>query len=112
MKKIEAIIRPSDVDSLLDALENIGITGVNIFNVKGYGTQKGHEQVYRGVIYHVRLREKARVELVVTDNMVEEVIDTIITTTRTGKIGDGKIFISPIEEVIRIRTGERDQEAL
>lgn len=112
MKKIETIIRPSKLDLLIDRLEGIGIKGMNIFEVKGYGAQKGHEEMYRGVTYHIRLREKIRVEMVVSDDMVEKVVDTIIKAAKTGNVGDGKIFISPVEDAIRIRTGEKGEAAL
>lgn len=112
MKKIEAIIRPSKLDLLIDRLEAIGITGMNIFEVKGYGAQKGHEETYRGVTYHIRLRDKLRLELVVSDELVDKVIDTITEAARTGNVGDGKIFIYPIENVIRIRTGEKGEKAI
>ncbi len=112
MKKVEAIIRPTKLDILIDRLEGIGISGLNIFEVRGYGTQKGHEEMYRGVTYHIRLRDKLRIELVVDDEKMDQVIDTILETTRTGNVGDGKIFIIPVEDTIRIRTGERGKEAL
>lgn len=112
MKKIEAIIRPEKLDILIDKLEDIGINGMNISTVKGYGSQKGHTETYRGVTYHIRLREKTRIELVIEDNMQEKVIDTITDTVHTGKVGDGKIFICPVEDAVRIRTGETGDKAL
>lgn len=112
MKKIEAIIRPTKLDILIDRLEDIGITGMNIFEVRGYGTQKGHEEMYRGVTYRIRLREKLRLELVVDDNLVDKAVDTIIETARTGNVGDGKIFVIPVENAHRIRTGEKGKNAI
>ncbi|MEJ6951029.1 P-II family nitrogen regulator [Natronospora cellulosivora (SeqCode)] len=112
MKKIEAIIRPSKLDILIDRLESIGITGLNICEVKGYGTQKGHSETYRGVTYHIRLRNKLKLELVVSDEKEDEVIGVITESAYTGDVGDGKIFISNVEDTIRIRTGERGNKAL
>ncbi|MFW6022260.1 MAG: P-II family nitrogen regulator [Halanaerobiaceae bacterium] len=112
MKKIEAIIQPSKLDALIDSLEEIGITGMNITEVKGYGSQKGHEQMYRGVAYRIRLRQKLKVEVIVEDDMAEKIVKTIMETVRTGNVGDGKIFVSPIENTYRIRTGENGKTAL
>ncbi|MTI58840.1 MAG: P-II family nitrogen regulator [Firmicutes bacterium] len=112
MKKIEAIIRPAKLDILIDRLEDIGISGMNIFEVRGYGSQKGHEEMYRGVTYRIRLREKIRVELVINDDLVDEVVKTIVETAKTGSVGDGKIFITAIEDAVRIRTGEKGEKAL
>lgn len=112
MKRIEAIIQPSKLDLIIDRLENIGITGMNITEVQGYGTQKGHEEMYRGVTYRIRLRSKVKVEIVVEDSIAENVINTIMENARTGNVGDGKIFISPVEDVYRIRTGENGETAL
>ncbi|MFW6264649.1 MAG: P-II family nitrogen regulator [Bacillota bacterium] len=112
MKKIEAIIRPSKLDLLIDRLEGIGITGMNICEVKGYGTQKGHSETYRGVTYHIRLRNKLKMELIVSDEKEDEVINVITESVHTGDVGDGKIFISNVEDTIRIRTGERGDKAL
>lgn len=112
MKKIEAIIRPTKLDILIDRLEDIGISGMNIFEVRGYGSQKGHEEMYRGVTYRIRLREKIRIELVINDDLVDKVVKTIVETAKTGSVGDGKIFITPIEDVVRIRTGEKGEKAL
>ena len=112
MKKIEAIIRPEKLDILIDRLENAGVTGLNVINIKGYGTQKGHTEVYRGVTYNIKLRKKTRIETVIPDDLEEEVVDTIVETAKTGEVGDGKIFISDIKDTVRIRTGESGQEAL
>jgi len=112
MKKIEAIIQPAKLDLIIDRLEDIGITGLNITEVQGYGAQKGHEEMYRGVTYRIRLRSKLKIEVIVEESIVENVINTIMENARTGNVGDGKIFISPVENVYRIRTGEKGKEAL
>jgi nitrogen regulatory protein PII len=112
MKKIEAIIRPTKLDLIIDRLEEIGITGMNITEVKGYGAQRGHEETYRGVTYRIRLRDKLRIEIVVQDDLVKRVINTVMESARTGDVGDGKIFISPVDDVYRIRTSENGPKAL
>ncbi|MFW6029913.1 MAG: P-II family nitrogen regulator [Halanaerobiales bacterium] len=112
MKKVEAIVRPSKLDILIDRLEGAGVTGMNITEVKGYGTQKGHAETYRGVTYHIRLRNKLKIEVVISDDKLEDVIKVITDSAQTGEVGDGKIFVSAIEDTIRIRTGERGAEAL
>ncbi|MFW6309415.1 MAG: P-II family nitrogen regulator [bacterium] len=112
MKKIEAIVRPEKLDILIDRLEDAGITGLNVVEVKGYGSQKGHTESYRGVTYRIKLRKKIRIETVVSDDKSEKIIDTIIETAQTGEVGDGKIFISDIENAVRIRTGEKGEKAL
>ncbi|MFW6256754.1 MAG: P-II family nitrogen regulator [Bacillota bacterium] len=112
MKKIEAIVRPEKLDILIDRLENAGVTGLNVINVKGYGSQKGHTEVYRGVTYNIKLREKIRIETVIPDDLASQVVDTITETAKTGEVGDGKIFVSNVENAVRIRTGETGQEAL
>ena len=112
MKKIEAIIKPFKLDDVKEALLDIGITGMTISEVKGHGRQQGHTELYRGAEYIVDFLPKIKLELVVNEADVEKVIETISESARTGKIGDGKIFISPIEKVIRIRTGEEDEEAI
>jgi nitrogen regulatory protein P-II 1 len=112
MKKIEAIIRPFKVDDLREALSEIGVKGMTLTEVKGYGRQKGHTEVYRGSEYSVDFLPKAKIEIVVKDDMLERVIATIIKVAKTGQVGDGKIFISPIEDVIRIRTEESGEEAV
>jgi nitrogen regulatory protein P-II 1 len=112
MKKIEAIIRPFKVDDIREALSEIGVKGMTLSEVKGYGRQKGHTEVYRGSEYNVDFLPKAKIEIVVKDDMLERVIATIIKAAKTGQVGDGKIFISPIEDVIRIRTEESGEEAV
>lgn len=112
MKKIEAIIKPFKLDDVREALTEIGITGMTVSEVKGFGRQKGHTEIYRGAEYAVDFLPKVKVELVLADEDVERTIDVIIETARSGKIGDGKIFILPVEGVVRIRTGERDEAAL
>ncbi|MFP4661875.1 MAG: P-II family nitrogen regulator [Halanaerobiales bacterium] len=112
MQRIEAIIQPTKLDLIIDRLEEIGITGLNITEVKGYGAQKGHEEMYRGVTYRIRLRNKLKIEVVIEDSLTDKVISTIMENARTGNVGDGKIFISPVDDVYRIRTGENGSEAL
>ncbi|MGB9667683.1 MAG: P-II family nitrogen regulator [Thermosulfidibacteraceae bacterium] len=112
MKKIEAVIKPFKLDEVKEALRGIGITGMTVTEVKGFGRQKGHTEIYRGAEYIVDFLPKVKIEVVVSDNMVEQVIEAIRNAAYTGKIGDGKIFVTNIEEVIRIRTGERGEEAL
>jgi nitrogen regulatory protein P-II 1 len=112
MKRIEAIIQPHKLDAVKDALIAIGVTGMTISEVRGHGRQKGHTEVYRGNEYKVDLLPKVRIDMVIAAERVDQVIDTLTEAARTGKIGDGKIFISPIEEVVRIRNGERGDTAL
>ena len=112
MKKIEAIIKPFKLDDVREALTDIGITGMTVTEVKGFGRQKGHTEVYRGAEYAVDFLPKIKMELVVRDDQVDQVVEVIIETARSGKIGDGKIFVSHIEEAIRIRTGERADAAV
>ncbi len=112
MQKIEAVIQPSKLDAVKDALVEVGVSGITIFEARGHGRQKGHTEFYRGREYAVDLLPKVKLELVVTDDMVERAIQAIITAARTGRIGDGKIFISKIDEVIRIRNDERGEIAL
>jgi nitrogen regulatory protein P-II 1 len=112
MKKIQAIIKPHKLDEVRDRLREIGITGMTVYEVKGFGRTGGKTEVYRGSSYVVDFVPKALVEVVVKDSMLTEVIEAIIVTAKTGKIGDGKIFVSPLEEVIRIRTGERGEDAV
>ena len=112
MKKIEAIIKPFKLDEVKDALNGIGIKGMTVSEVKGYGRQKGHTEIYRGAEYVVDFIPKIRLDIIVEDDMVDQVINTIIDKARTGKIGDGKIFVTPVERVIRIRTGEEDDNAV
>jgi len=112
MKKIEAIIKPFKVDDVKDALGELGIDGMTITEVKGHGRQKGHTELYRGAEYVVDFVPKVKVEIVVADERVDEALEVICSAASSGKVGDGKIFVSPVEQVIRIRTGERDHEAL
>ncbi|MCP3675013.1 MAG: nitrogen regulatory protein P-II [Gammaproteobacteria bacterium] len=112
MKKVEAIIKPFKLDDVREALSEIGINGMTVIEVKGFGRQKGHTELYRGAEYMVDFLPKVLVELVVEDSLVDRCIEIIIETARTGKIGDGKIFVSDIQRVIRIRTGEEDEQAI
>lgn len=112
MKKILAIIKPFKVDEVKDALTKINITGMTISEVKGFGRQKGHKEIYRGAEYQTDFIPKVELAIVVDDDRVDAVVETIVTSAKTGKIGDGKIFIQPIEDVIRIRTSETGVEAL
>jgi nitrogen regulatory protein P-II 1 len=112
MQKIEAIIQPSKLDSVKDALVEIGVNGMTILEARGHGRQKGHTEVYRGREYSVDLLPKVKLELVVPDELVDQAVQAIITAARTGTIGDGKIFISKIDEAIRIRNDERGEIAL
>jgi len=112
MKRVEAVIKPFKLEDVKDALAEIGITGMTVSEVKGYGRQKGHSELYRGAEYVVDFLPKIKMEMVVDDESVDQVINTIVEAARTGKIGDGKIFVSDIEKVIRIRTGETDSEAI
>jgi nitrogen regulatory protein PII len=112
MKKIEAIIKPFKLDEVKNALTKIGVQGMTVTEVKGFGRQKGHTEVYRGAEYKIDFLSKIKIELITPDEMVPQMIETIERFSKTGKIGDGKIFISPIEEVIRIRTGEHGRNAI
>lgn len=112
MKKIEAIIKPFKLDDVREALSEIGITGMTTTEVKGFGRQKGHTELYRGAEYVVDFLPKVKLEIVVPENQVESCIDALTQAARTGKIGDGKIFVSAVQSVIRIRTGERDEDAI
>ena len=112
MKKIEAIIKPFKLDEVREALSKIGIAGLTVTEVKGFGRQKGHTELYRGAEYVVDFLPKIKVEIVVADQTVEPALEAIIKAARTGKIGDGKIFVSAVEQVIRIRTGETDEAAV
>lgn len=112
MKKIEAIIKPFKLDEVREALSQLGITGLTVTEVKGFGRQKGHTELYRGAEYVVDFLPKMKVEVVVTEAMLEQVLETIVGAARTGKIGDGKIFVTPVEQVVRIRTGETDHAAV
>lgn len=112
MKKIEAIVKPFKLDDVKDALNGIGITGMTISEVKGYGRQKGHTEIYRGAEYVVDFIPKIKIEIVVASDQVDQVVDTIRNAANTGKIGDGKIFVLPVERVMRVRTGEEDGDAV
>ncbi|MBU0479483.1 MAG: P-II family nitrogen regulator [Proteobacteria bacterium] len=112
MKKIEAIIKPFQLDALKEAMHTLGVFGMTVTEVKGFGRQKGHTEIYRGAEYDVDFVPKVKVEIVTNDKMVDKVVEMIISTVNTGKIGDGKIFIIPVDTVCRIRTGERDQDAI
>ena len=112
MKKIEAIIKPFKLDEVKEALQEVGVSGITVTEAKGFGRQKGHTELYRGAEYVVDFLPKVKIEVVLNDDMVEAAIDAIISAARTDKIGDGKIFVSPIEQVIRIRTGETGEDAI
>ena len=112
MKKVEAIIKPFKLDDVREALAEIGITGMTVLEVKGFGRQKGHTELYRGAEYMVDFLPKVKIELVIQDDLLEQSLDVIVETARTGKIGDGKIFVTDIERIIRIRTGEENEEAV
>jgi nitrogen regulatory protein P-II 1 len=112
MKLIEAVIKPFKLDEVKDALNDIGIEGITVSEVKGYGRQKGHTELYRGAEYVVDFIPKIKLEIVVSDELVNKVVETIQNTAKTGRIGDGKIFIIPLEEAIRIRTGEKGADAI
>ena len=112
MKKIEAIIKPFKLDDVKEALNEIGVQGMTISEVKGYGRQRGHKEVYRGAEYVVDFIPKIKIEIVVETDMVDKTVKTIIQSAKTGKIGDGKIFVLPTEEVIRVRTGEKGKDAI
>ena len=112
MKKVEAIIRPFKLDEVKIALVNAGVVGMTVSEVRGFGRQKGQTERYRGSEYTVEFLQKLKIEIVVEDDQVKMVVDKVITAARTGEIGDGKIFVSPVERIIRIRTGEKDLEAV
>ncbi len=112
MKKIEAIVKPFKLEEVKSALTKIGIQGMTVTEVRGFGRQKGHTEIYRGAEYKIDFLPKSKIELIVADELVTQAIETIERAAKTGKIGDGKIFVSPIEEVIRIRTGERGKDAV
>ncbi len=112
MKKIEAIIKPFKLDEVREALSEVGITGLTVTEVKGFGRQKGHTELYRGAEYVVDFLPKIKIELVIGDNLLDSVIEAIMKAARTGKIGDGKIFVTSVEQVVRIRTGETNEAAI
>ncbi len=112
MKKIEAIIKPFKLDEVKNTLTKIGVQGMTVTEVKGFGRQKGHTESYRGTEYAIDFLPKSKIEIIIPDELVTPVIETIERAAKTGKIGDGKIFLSPVEEIIRIRTGERGRDAI
>ena len=112
VKKIEAIIKPFKLDEVKEALQDVGVQGLSVTEVKGFGRQKGHTELYRGAEYVVDFLPKVKVEVVLADDMVEAAIEAIVSAARTDKIGDGKIFVTPVEQVIRIRTGETGEDAI
>lgn len=112
MKKVEAIIKPFKLDEVKEALSAVGVQGITVSEVKGFGRQKGHTELYRGAEYVVDFLPKVKLEIIVKDELVTQVVDTILKAAKTGRIGDGKIFVLPIEEVVRIRTGERGPDAI
>ncbi len=112
MKKIEAVIKPFKLDEVREALSEVGITGLTVTEVKGFGRQKGHTELYRGAEYVVDFLPKIKIEVVVATDVVEQAVEAIIKAARTGKIGDGKIFVMPVEQVVRIRTGETNEWAI
>lgn len=112
MKKVEAIIKPFKLDDVREALAEIGITGMTVVEVKGFGRQKGHTELYRGAEYMVDFLPKVKLEVVIREDLVDQTVDVIVDVARTGKIGDGKIFVTDVERVIRIRTGEENEEAV
>ena len=112
MKKIEAIIKPFKLDEVREALSEIGVSGLTVTEVKGFGRQKGHTELYRGAEYVVDFLPKVKLEVVVADSLLDRAMESIITAARTGKIGDGKIFVTAVEQVVRIRTGESGEAAI
>ncbi|HYQ93574.1 MAG TPA: P-II family nitrogen regulator [Burkholderiales bacterium] len=112
MKKIEAVVKPFKLDEVREALAEVGVTGLTVTEVKGFGRQKGHTELYRGAEYVVDFLPKVKIEVVVTEKMLESAIEAIVKAARTGKIGDGKIFVSTVEQVVRIRTGETNEAAV
>jgi len=112
MKKIEVIIKPFKLDDVKESLSSIGVQGMTVTEVKGFGRQKGHKEIYRGAEYLVDFLPKIKIEMVVTDDLVDQVIEKVVVAARTGSIGDGKIFVNPVEQAVRIRTDERDMDAL
>ena len=112
MKKIEAIVKPFKLDEVREALSEVGVTGLTVTEVKGFGRQKGHTELYRGAEYQVDFLPKIKIEVVVNDTEVERCVEAVVTAARTGKIGDGKIFVTGVEHVVRIRTGETNEAAV
>jgi len=112
MKLVTAVIKPFKVEDVREALEKIGVHGMTVTDVKGYGRQKGHTEIYRGAEYVVNFQPKSRIEIAVAEDRADEVVELIVQSARTGKIGDGKIFVTPVERIVRVRTGETDRDAL
>jgi nitrogen regulatory protein P-II 1 len=112
MKKIEAIIRPFKLDDVREALSEIGVRGMTLTEVKGYGRQKGHTELYRGSEYKIDFLPKIKIEIIAADAMVESIVSTIVKASKTGQVGDGKIFVSPVDDVIRVRTEESGEDAI
>jgi len=112
MKKVESVIRPHLLDSVKNALQEVGVVGMTVSEVKGFGRQKGHTETYRGSEYRVDFLPKVKIEVAIANDLVQAAVDAIVKTARTGKFGDGKIFVSSLEDVVRIRTGERGEQAL
>ena len=112
MKKIEAVIRPFKLDDVREALSEIGVRGMTLTEVKGYGRQKGHTEMYRGSEYKIDFLPKIKIEIIAKDSMVENIVSTIIKAAKTGEVGDGKIFVSPVDDVIRVRTEESGEDAV
>ena len=112
MKKVEAVIKPFKLDEVKEALHDVGVSGITVTEAKGFGRQKGHTELYRGAEYVVDFLPKVKLEVVVEDQLVDRVVEAIANSARTGRIGDGKIFVSTVEQALRIRTGERDSDAI
>ncbi|MBT0585787.1 P-II family nitrogen regulator [Alteromonas oceanisediminis] len=112
MRKVEAIIKPFKLDDVREALSEIGISGMTVTEVKGFGRQKGHTEMYRGAEYQVDFLPKMKLELIIADDLVDQAVETIVSCAKTGKIGDGKVFVYPVERAIRIRTGEENDDAI
>jgi nitrogen regulatory protein P-II 1 len=112
MKLVTAIVKPFTLDDVKTSLEEAGVLGMTVSEIQGYGRQKGHTEVYRGAEYSVDFVPKVRIEIVVDDSIVDKVVDSIVQTARTGKIGDGKVWVSPVETIVRVRTGERGTDAI
>ncbi len=112
MKKVEVILKPFKLDDVKEALSSIGVQGMTVTEVKGFGRQKGHKEIYRGAEYLVDFLPKIKIEMVIVSEIADQVVEKIISAARTGTIGDGKIFVSPVETVVRIRTGEKDEDAV
>ena len=112
MKRVEAIIKPFQLDAVKEALTRLGVEGMTVVEVKGFGRQKGHTELYRGAEYSIDFLPKVKIQILVTDEKAPQVVEAIVKGARTGKIGDGKIFVTPVEEVIRIRTGEKGADAI